>query len=112
MGLYPSKMTRIPPRPHRRGFLWYGVKRQPGDRFEEARNHPQETVQPGQIDACQSRPHRELLLREIAVGSESLELFAETLNGAHGTLRVVTQAVTRQAPPLKVAEIRQEKWGE
>jgi hypothetical protein len=54
-------------------------------------------LQLSQIDADQPRLHRELFLRETAAGSQSLELFAETLNRAHGTLK---RLILRNQPKL------------
>jgi hypothetical protein len=52
-------------------------------------------LQLGHIDADQSRLHRELFLRETAVDSKSLELLAETLNGAQEAPPVRKQETTR-----------------
>jgi len=44
--------------------------------------------------------HGELLLRQTTAGSQLLELFAETLNRAHGTLKRLSFHISAKESPL------------
>jgi hypothetical protein len=58
--------------------------------------------QPCQKRARQTGGHGELFLRQTTAGSQSLELFAETLNSAHGTSKSMSLHISaKESPPPK-----------
>jgi hypothetical protein len=58
--------------------------------------------QPRQERARQASGHGELLLRQTTAGSQLLELFAETLNSAHGTLKRMSLHISAKESPLGI----------